>query len=147
MSDRRKNYFDRRQHADNTCAERREHDDRRLTNRSSHSPKGAETWRLEGRCAKEHSPVSEKLPAVPPAAWTHAEYSGHHCLVGPFSSLEQAKAFSQQPQQQHDYESHFFQLRTAHEYWFVEVASDGQTNIINSPELVSETVYAEASSV
>ncbi len=151
MSDRRKNdpHPDRRQHrqhAESTHPERREHDERRLTNRSSHPPKAADMWRLEGRHVKDILPLAVKLHAVPPDAWTHAHYGGHPCVVGPFSNLEQAKAFSQKPQQQHNYKTHFFQLRTAREYWFVEVASDGQTTVISSPELASEVIYAEASS-
>ena len=151
MSDRRKDHpkhpdrRQHRQHAERTHAEQRE-DERRLTNRSSHSPNAAEMWRLEGRHAKETLLPTEKLHAVPPDAWTHANYGGHPCVVGPFSSLEQAKAFNQKPQQQRHYESYFFQLRSARECWFVEVTSDGQTTLISCPELASEVVYAEVSS-
>jgi len=147
VSERRKNTQDRRHHSElasneHTPCERRHHDDRRLVNRSSHAPKGSEGWRLGGRYAKEGTPL-EKLPTLHPEAWTCSDYAGRHCVVGPFSSLERAKAFSQQPQQQHDYETYFFQLRTMREHWFVEVSPDGQTKLISSPELASEVVYEE----
>jgi hypothetical protein len=145
MSERRKNTQDRRHHSElasneRTQSNRRHHDDRRLANRSSHPPKGSEEWRLGGRYAKE-CVLLEKLPTLHPEAWTWGDYTGRHCVVGPFSSLERAKAFSQQPQQQHDYESYFFQLRTVREHWFVEVSPDGQTKLVSSPELASEVVY------
>lgn len=148
MSDRRKNTRDRRhhnerRHNEHIPSERRQQRDRRLAERSSHAPNEREAWRLEGRQAKEDMPLSKKLHAVAPEAWTYGDHGGHHCVVGPFSSLERAKAFSQKPRQQRDYETYFFQLRTVREYWFVEVSPAGNTRLISSSELVSEVVYEE----
>ena len=156
MSDRRKDH------------DQEQHNERRLNHRSNHLPEEHEAWRLRGRHAKKEAPdtaetpvakatdeeprlggrhvkedvpITGKLQAISPAAWTQADYTGRHCIVGPFPSLEHAEAFSNTPHKQHDHEAYFFQLRTLYEYWFVEVSPDGSTKLLSTPELADEVVY------
>lgn len=123
--------------------EDRQQEERRLSNRSNHSPKASESWRLAGRQATENTAknANQTLQAVAPDKWTAKAFAGQHCVVGPFSDREQAEAFSRQPGKQQDYVSHFFQLRSVKTYWFVEVFPDGHGRLMNAPEPADGVSY------